>query len=215
MSETSRDDSSRNLEEAYLGHKVYDRDGDKVGKVDDLFVDESGREEYLGVKMGLLGTKTTLLPMEIVRVDEESKRVDILAEKEQVKDGPAFDPDEEITPELEDRVRAHYDLGSAADEHATDEETGERTEDEHATSEHATGERATGENTGGERTTGDERTGDGERRSYEPHHDEEERGGDEDRVRVRRRSGDSGNQARIRHRSGDTADRTEDRDDPS
>lgn len=111
MVEQGRGDRFRELEEAYSGYVVYDRDGDKAGKVDDLFVDESGREEYLGVKFGLLGSRTTLLPMEIVEVDEEEDCAEVTVDRDLVKDGPAFVHGEEITPEFEHRVRAHYGLG--------------------------------------------------------------------------------------------------------
>jgi hypothetical protein len=47
----------RELEEKYEDYKVYDNQGNKIGKVDDLFVDETDREEYIGVKLGLLGRK--------------------------------------------------------------------------------------------------------------------------------------------------------------
>ena len=63
-----RDEGLRELEERYEGYEVYDDAGEKVGKVDDLFIDETDREEYIGVKMGLFGLSgTTLIPMEIAR----------------------------------------------------------------------------------------------------------------------------------------------------
>lgn len=123
MDEQRRGDRFRELEEAYSGYVVYDRDGDKVGKVDDLFVDESGREEYLGVRFGLLGNKITLVPMEIVEVDEEEDCTEVTVDRDQVKHGPAFLHGGEITPEFEHRVRAHYGLqhleGGRYEEHST------------------------------------------------------------------------------------------------
>lgn len=110
MGERGRADRFRELEEAYSGYVIYDRDGDKVGKVDELFVDGSGREEYLGVKFGLFGTRITLVPMELVEVDEEEDCAEARVDREIVKAGPAFDHGEEITPEFEERVRAHYGL---------------------------------------------------------------------------------------------------------
>lgn len=110
MVEPDRDDRFRELEEAYSGYVLYDRDGDRVGKIDELFVDESGREEYLGVRLGLLGTRTTLIPREIVEVDEEEDCAEAVVDRELVKRGPAFGHGEEITPEFEVRVRAHYGL---------------------------------------------------------------------------------------------------------
>ena len=57
--------------QVFEGYEVYDRDGDKIGKVEDLFVDERDEPEYLGVKMGLFGLSgTTLVPWELCREDE-------------------------------------------------------------------------------------------------------------------------------------------------
>ena len=61
MEREHRSDRFTALEDQYAGYEVYDRNGEKIGKVDDLFVDENDRPEYLGVKMGLLGLKSTLI----------------------------------------------------------------------------------------------------------------------------------------------------------
>ena len=98
--------------ERYLGYEVYDRDGDKIGKVDELFLDENDRAEYLGVKRGFLGLEgTSLIPWEAARVNEDEHRIEVSADKETVKNGPSYDNDQEITPEYEERVRSHYGLG--------------------------------------------------------------------------------------------------------
>lgn len=105
----------RELEEKYEGYTVYDNRGSKIGKVDDLFIDEAEREEYIGVKMGFLGRKSTLIPMDIVRVNEVDKALEVSEAKDHVKDAPSFDDDEDITPEYEDRIRSHFGLESSAD----------------------------------------------------------------------------------------------------
>jgi len=78
--------------------------------VDDLFLDEDDRPEYVGVKMGFLGLKSTLIPMEIVTVDESSRSLTVSQEKGAVKDAPTFDDDNEITPEFEEQVYSYYGL---------------------------------------------------------------------------------------------------------
>ena len=47
-----RGDKFTELEESYARYEVYNLRGEKIGKVDDLFVDEDDRPEYIGVKMG-------------------------------------------------------------------------------------------------------------------------------------------------------------------
>jgi hypothetical protein len=106
------DDRLREFEERYEGYEVYDNAGEKIGRVDDLFVDETDHEEYIGVKMGFFGLRSTLIPMEVVRVDEREQIMEVAESKDHVKDAPTFDDDDDITSEYEDRVRRHFGLES-------------------------------------------------------------------------------------------------------
>ena len=106
------EDRLRELEEKYEDYKVYDNRGERIGKVDDLFVDETDREEYIGVKMGFLGLKSTLIPMDIVRVNEGERTIEVSGSKAHVRDAPSFDDDEDITADYEDRIRSHFGLES-------------------------------------------------------------------------------------------------------
>ncbi len=102
----------RELEEKYEDYTVYDNQGSKIGKVDDLFVDEKDHEEYIGVKLGFLGRKSTLIPTEIVRVNESDRTIEVSESKDHVKDAPSFDDDEDVTAEYEERIRSHFGLES-------------------------------------------------------------------------------------------------------
>jgi uncharacterized protein (TIGR02271 family) len=105
-----RSDRFTAIEDRYAGYTVYDPDGDKIGKVDDLFVDENDQPEYIGVKMGLLGTRSTLIPWELVEVRETDSTLIVSADDAHVKDGPTFDDDQDITPEFESEVYSYYGL---------------------------------------------------------------------------------------------------------
>ena len=105
-----RDDRFTAIEDRYADYAVYDRDGDKIGKVDDILVDETDQPEYIGVKMGFLGLSSTLIPLELCRIDEGDRRIEVSVDKETAKNGPTFDDDQEITPGLEERIRGHYGL---------------------------------------------------------------------------------------------------------
>ena len=113
MEREERTDRFTAAEDRYAGYTVYDREGDKIGKVDDLFVDENDQPEYIGVKMGFLGTSSTLIPMDAVTADDQSQSLTVNQPKSTVKDGPHFDDDHEITPEYENQVRSYYGLGAA------------------------------------------------------------------------------------------------------
>jgi uncharacterized protein (TIGR02271 family) len=110
MEHEQRSDRFTAIEDQYAGYEVYDRDGDKIGKVDDLFVDENDQPEYIGVKMGFLGMSSTLIPWEIARVDENDRRIEVSVDKATAKEGPSFDDDQDITPDYEERVYSHYGL---------------------------------------------------------------------------------------------------------
>jgi hypothetical protein len=110
LSVEERGDSFRELEEAYKDYTVYDQHYEKIGKVDDLFVDENDEPEYIGVKTGFLGMKSTLIPMELARVNDRRKLIEVAADKHTVSEGPAFGDDEEITPDHEARIYGYYGL---------------------------------------------------------------------------------------------------------
>src|SRR5215211_6274063 len=106
----ARTETFTELEDRYAGYTVYDQDYEKIGKVDDLFVDENDSPEYIGVKMGFLGTRSTLIPFEMARVNVERQVIEVSKDKETVKNGPTFDDDKEITPEFENEVYSYYGL---------------------------------------------------------------------------------------------------------
>ena len=101
----------RELVEAYKDYAVYDQHYERLGKVNDLFVDQNDRPEYVGVRMGfLLEQKTVLIPMGIVRVNDRRKLVEVAADKDTIQEAPNFDNHKDITPEYEDRVHGYFGL---------------------------------------------------------------------------------------------------------
>jgi len=98
------------VENRYAGYIVYDRHYEKIGNVDDLFLDESDQPEYIGVKMGFLGTRSTLIPLQLARINDARQTIKVAAEKETLKNGPTFDDEREITPQFENEVYSYYGL---------------------------------------------------------------------------------------------------------
>ena len=86
------------------GYQAYDVYYEKIGKVDDLFVDEEDQPKYVGVKPGFLDTRVSLIPIELVRVNDKRKLVEV----EVIKEGPSFIDDREITLDFERRVLDYY-----------------------------------------------------------------------------------------------------------
>jgi hypothetical protein len=55
------------------GYWVLDPRGRKIGRLRRLFLNESGGPEYAEIKVGLLGLKTVLIPLQSVTVDAERR----------------------------------------------------------------------------------------------------------------------------------------------
>jgi uncharacterized protein (TIGR02271 family) len=100
--------AQENVGKRFDGYQIYDRHYEKVGKVDDLFVDENDVPEYIGVKTSLFGGPSTLIPMDIVRVNDVRQLVEVASDKATIEEGPSFGDDAEITAEFEERVYAHF-----------------------------------------------------------------------------------------------------------
>ncbi len=110
MDQEHRSDRFTAIEDQYAGYTVYDQADQKIGKVDDLFVNEDDQPEYIGVKMGFLGTSSTLIPFELASVEDSRQAIVVATDKDTAKNGPAFDDDGEITPEFENEVYSYYGL---------------------------------------------------------------------------------------------------------
>ena len=90
------------------GANVYSADGDKIGSVEDVYVDEqTGQPEWLGLGQGLFGKKRILVPVQGAEPADDGLRVPY--SKEQVNETPGFDA-EQISQDEEARLYAHYGL---------------------------------------------------------------------------------------------------------
>jgi uncharacterized protein (TIGR02271 family) len=101
---------SANCGHGFADYTVYDIDYEKIGKVDDVFVDESDQPCYIGIEMGFLDIRLTLIPIELIRVNDRRGLVEVAASKEVVKAGPTFSDDWELTTEFEQRVLDYYEV---------------------------------------------------------------------------------------------------------
>lgn len=103
---------------AFEGRTMLDRDGDKIGKIDDVYGDkQSGQPEWALVNTGLFGTKKTFVPLRGARPVGEDIRVPL--EKAHVKDAPGIDADGELSESEERELFAHYDLAYEKDADAS------------------------------------------------------------------------------------------------
>ena len=96
---------------ATSGGNVISADGQKIGSIGQVYVDDStGEPSFVTVKTGLFGTAESFVPLQDATADGGDIRV--AYNKHEVKDAPRVDPDGRLTPAEEQRLYAHYGLSS-------------------------------------------------------------------------------------------------------
>jgi uncharacterized protein (TIGR02271 family) len=98
---------------AVLGHTVYDSSHNKLGKIGQVYVDDTtGQPEWMTVNTGLFGTKETLVPLEPAEVQGDEVMVPF--RKDQIKDAPTVDTKAggQLSQEDEIRLYDHYGMSS-------------------------------------------------------------------------------------------------------
>jgi sporulation protein YlmC with PRC-barrel domain len=89
------------------GMEVRDSAGEKVGTVDDSYTDEQGSYlRYIAVSTGWFGTKRHMIPIDDVRVEEDY--LVLPYGQDQLREGPAYEREDDFTREHEERVYGHY-----------------------------------------------------------------------------------------------------------
>jgi PRC-barrel domain len=110
MDRVSGADPFAELKRSSEEYAVYDSHYERIGKVDDVLLDELDRVMYVGVKMGFFGTNSTLIPVELLRINDKRRLIEVAESKETIRHAPHFSQDDTVAPELEDRVRTYFGL---------------------------------------------------------------------------------------------------------
>jgi stress response protein YsnF len=93
----------------WRGRTVVDRDGEKIGKLNEIYLDgETNQPEWALVNTGLLGTKSSFVPLKGAAPADEDVRVAYA--KDQVKDAPSVEADGELSQQEEAELYRHYGL---------------------------------------------------------------------------------------------------------
>ena len=113
------------MTEAYewRGRDVVGSDGEKIGTVDEVYLDTaSGEPEWLSINTGLFGMKSSFAPIQ--GAQPEGGGVRLAYTKEQVKDAPGVEPDQELNGSEERALWDHYglDYETGSSETETDRE---------------------------------------------------------------------------------------------
>ena len=90
-----------------IGSTAYDRDGDKIGKVGQVYYDDdTDQPRWITVNTGFFGTSESFVPVQGAEVTGD--RVTVSYDKATVKDAPNIAEDGHLTPEEEQRLYQHY-----------------------------------------------------------------------------------------------------------
>jgi sporulation protein YlmC with PRC-barrel domain len=92
--------------EDWLGHAVHDRDGEKIGKLEDIVFAEDGRPLLGLVAVGLLGRGNSLVPLAEATLAPD--RIGIPYTKGEVKDAPSLDDPGAMTAQVEDATTGYF-----------------------------------------------------------------------------------------------------------
>lgn len=93
----------------YVGSDVYDRDGDKIGSIAEIYEDtQTGKPEWAAVSTGFFGSKVAIVPL--TQATFEGENLTVPFEKSHVKDAPHVDSDGQISQSEEQALYSHYGL---------------------------------------------------------------------------------------------------------
>jgi hypothetical protein len=93
----------------WRGQDVVDSQGEKLGKLEEVYYDtESDVPAFGAIKSGLVGKHITLVPLAGATAGQSYIRV--ATAKDRFKDAPSIDPDTELTSEAEAESYQHFGL---------------------------------------------------------------------------------------------------------
>ncbi|WP_326809257.1 PRC-barrel domain-containing protein [Streptomyces sp. NBC_01186] len=91
-----------------IGRKAYDREGTKIGTVDEVYLDDAtGAPEWAALRTGLF-SRDAFVPLEPSSLDREGLRVPF--ERALIKDAPDFGVGRHLSPQQELQLYHHYGL---------------------------------------------------------------------------------------------------------
>ena len=89
------------------GKTLVDRDGEKIGKLEDVYVDVETDEPQFGtVKEGLIGRHLTFVPLGGIKVGPDALQVTV--SKDQVKDAPNIELRGDELSQADESALYHY-----------------------------------------------------------------------------------------------------------
>jgi sporulation protein YlmC with PRC-barrel domain len=94
----------------WQGQDVVDMDGDKIGKLEETYVDtETDQPAFGAVQVGMIGRhRWAFVPLQGATAGQDHLQVPV--DKKLVKDAPSIEPKSELPKEQEQGIYAYYEL---------------------------------------------------------------------------------------------------------
>jgi uncharacterized protein (TIGR02271 family) len=104
---------------SWRGRTMVDRDGDRIGTIEDIYADDrTGEPEWALVNTGLFGTRSTFVPL--AQASQRDAEVQVPYEKQLVKDAPGVEADQHLSEAEEQQLWRHYGLDYRAGDQRAD-----------------------------------------------------------------------------------------------
>lgn len=88
---------------------VVDSDGQKIGKIEQIFLDDrTGEPAWTTVSMGLFGSSETFIPLD--RAEKSEDQVQVPYSKDFAKDAPRVDAGGHLDPQQEQELYRYYEM---------------------------------------------------------------------------------------------------------
>jgi uncharacterized protein (TIGR02271 family) len=108
----------------WRGAKAVDVNGDKVGSIDEVYLDRGSEQpEWITVSTGLFGTRTTFVPIDDAQLTDGEVRLGYT--KDQIKDAPNVDADGALSRDEERALYEHYGRSDYGDWDGSDSRSDE------------------------------------------------------------------------------------------
>jgi uncharacterized protein (TIGR02271 family) len=92
------------------GTTAYDNDGDKLGRIGQVYYDDNTEQpKWITVNTGLFGMNESFVPLQGAQFDND--RVTVAYDKATIKDAPNVSGDQHLDAEEEQQLYRHYSLG--------------------------------------------------------------------------------------------------------
>ena len=96
----------------WRGRTVIDHAGEKIGTLEDIYLDEDERPRWGSIRTGLFGVRVTLAPLDQARPEDDLLRLPF--DRDHVREAPNLDPDVQLTEDEEEQLYRHYGLASSS-----------------------------------------------------------------------------------------------------